>query len=342
MELFIAWYYGDAKYQSIDENCSVALSLTNVPRKWTVCKWNFAPRKLLVGSGPSDRRKKIGLEENRQIVKRQFDLVDDFDGDVFLINPDFRLFKKHSKKELMQRLKLNLLNAQRHMDEFQKQGPPKNVRPLGVIHGFDEKSLIECAHSLKEMGYEYFALGSQETISRLDRGSIAAFINTLSKEVNYLHVLGVSSMDLFREYSISGVSSIDSSTPIKEAFTNGFYFSQPLQRYKICTERLNVNWIRGWGYANLVCNPIWEKRCGHLCDGLDARLKKRVSKVEDIPSCDCPVCRKFGIQEGLLLVGKKIYNNRRALHSYFHIKREIYCLLDNPFREREGALEVIK
>jgi len=268
--------------------------------------------------------------------------LDDFKSDTFLVNPDFRLFKKHSKKELMQRWNLNLWNAQRHIDEFTRQSLPKNLRPLGVIHGFDEKSLIECARHLKEMGYEYFALGSQETISRLDRGSIATFINALPKEVSYLHVLGVSSMDLFKEYSVTGVSSIDSSTPIKEAFTNGFYFSRPLQRYKICTERLNVNWIRGWGYANLVCNPIWQKKCGRLCDDLNANLKKRVSTVEDLPSCDCPVCHKFGVQEGLLLVGKKIYNNRRALHNYFHIKREFHSLLHNSFREREGALEIIK
>lgn len=342
MEFFVAWYYGDPEYQSIDKNCSVALSLTNVPRSWTVNKWDYTPRKLIVGCGPYDRRKKSGLEGNKQILKRQLDLVDDFNGDVFLPNPDFRLLKKHGKKELIQRWKLNLLNAKRHMDEFQKQTPPKNVRPLGVIHGFNEKSLIECAHYLKKIGYEYFALGSQETISRLDRGSIATFINTLSKEVNYLHVLGVSSMDLFKEYSVSNVSSIDSSTPIKEAFTNGFYFSQPLQRFKICTERLNVNWIKKWGYANLLCNPIWEKKCNHLCENLNTNLKKRVIKVEQLPTCGCPVCRKFGIQQGLLLIGKKIYNNRRALHNYFHIKREFHSLLGNPFQETKHAIEYIR
>jgi len=343
MEMFVAWYTGDSEYQSIDVNCSVLVSLTNVSKKWTAQKWHFPPRKLIVASGRPEKRGHLGLTSIDQILSAQLKLTANLERDAFLCYPDFPLPRKIvSVAHAREMLEKNLKNADSYYAKFEaKRSEFPNFVPLGIIHGYDYDSLVNMAKQLRKIGYKHFALGSQEAKSRLDRGTIASFVETLLKVVGYLHILGVTSSDLFSGYLPTGIHSIDSATPVKEAFTNGIYFSNPIRRFKICTERLNVNWIQEWGYASLVCSPFFESSCGKLCKDVDEKFRERIVRYDSLPECGCPVCKKLGVVEGLLRVGSKKYNNRRALHNYFHMKKEFQLMLDNPFLERIASIDYV-
>jgi hypothetical protein len=344
LEMYIAWYAGDPEYQAIDMNCNVVVSLTNVSVNWTTRKWRFSPKKLILNCGVPKKRNMIGLTRPKDVLLTQIKVINDFKGEVFVCPPDIPLPRKiPASINVNEILEQNIKNARAYYEEYQRLSAQfPNIKPIGIIHGYDDKSLLVMTRKLMEIGYQYFALGSQEAKSRLDRGSIASFIETLVKTVGYIHVLGVTSTDLHTQYlPLSLVHSVDSSTPIKEAFTNGIYFSNPIRRFKICTERLNIDWVRHWGYASLVCNPFRGLSCGRVCEGIEENFKNRIVDFRRLPPCDCPVCRKFGQEEGLFHIGKKIYNNRRALHNYFHLKKEFEAILDNPFLERHEAIESI-
>jgi hypothetical protein len=345
MEIYVAWYTGDPEYQAIDLNANLVVSLTNVSMRWNVKKWNFLPRKLIVNAGVVEKRKKLGLKNPKDVLLRQLEIIDDCSIETFICPPDFPLPRKPLHNfDLDQILNENIKNAKIYYQEFQKLASslPQNIKLMGIIHGYDEESLFRVVKELTNIGYCYFALGSQEAKSRLDRGSIASFINKLIQIVKYLHVLGVTSVDLHQKYiPLSLIHSVDSATPIKESYNNGIYFSHPLRRFKVCTERLNINWIKNWGYASLVCNPFRVNNCDKSCKKVEEHLKHRIVNFTDLPVCKCPVCRKFGQVEGLFRTGRKVFNNRRALHNYFHLKKEFETIITNPFREREGCMEFI-
>jgi queuine/archaeosine tRNA-ribosyltransferase len=344
MEMYVAWYTGDPEFQAIDANCNVLVDLTSVSKKWTCDRWRFMPLKMIISSGKSEKREDWGLTSPEKVLENQTRILSNFEGNAFFCYPDIPL-KKVSAQQAEKIYKQNIENAKTYYAQFkQYQSNFPNAKPLGIVHGYDAGSILNATAELENIGYKYFALGSQEIKSRLNRGSIASFIKLLLGKVKYLHILGVTSVDLFSGYLKelgASINSIDSSTPVKEAFTNGFYFSKPTGRFKVCTERLNINWIREWGYAKLVCSPFRTPSCKHECEQVEDTLKHRIVNHKDLPRCKCPVCKKYGTAEGLLRVGKKIYNNRRAVHSYFHLKKEFEEMLENPFEERVSCSDFI-
>lgn len=298
MEFFVAWYYGDPIYPIVDNECCMLISPPNIPKKWTVNNFNPKPVNVMIDSGAYRHMDEKGLRvSQKEAFDRQVDILGDF-RPAILCHLDFPIPRKDISKEKKQRrVEITINNANTFYDLFLNSFDSEDkVQPLGVIQGFDEASISHCCTELKKMGFSIFGVGSVARLSRLNRKVIANRVIQISKMVNPIHVFGVSSILLMKMLSqIPEVISIDSTTPIKEAIYSGIIYSEPLRRFKISTPHFEKKWSKKYGYAKILTKPL---------------------------SCDCPICREFG-PKVLFKRGKKKFNNLRALHNYYHLKREI-------------------
>jgi len=156
-------------------------------------------------------------------------------------------------------------------------------------------SLIFSAENMKDLGFDLYGIGSIAKISKHNREEIKTRIKLVKNIVNKrLHVFGVTSIDLMQFFKEIGVYSIDSTTPIKEAIYSGIIYSNPFRRFKISTKHFRDEWSKKYGFSNILNTPL---------------------------KCNCPVCNLD--PELIMKRGKKVLNNLRAVHNYYHLKKLI-------------------
>jgi queuine/archaeosine tRNA-ribosyltransferase len=175
--------------------------------------------------------------------------------------------------------------------------PPVPVEPIGVIQGYDADSVYNSGVALAEMGYRRFAVGSLIALMRRHRYDDIRHMVAAAYEAvgSRLHVLGVTSPNLFDDFKRLGVESLDSSTPIREAVQGGIHYSHPYRRF------------RAPGVTPAAHDMLRSKRPGTALD-------------RPLP-CPCPVCQVDPYR--LFQLGSKAAANHRSLHNYFHLKWEI-------------------
>ena len=373
MEFYTAWWPGDPRYHFYDQNSYFLINITSVSNSWNIKKmsrenltrpWLYNqeflyPNKVIVSSGKPDNRAKRKIITIEETLKRQIELINDLDFEECLfLHPDTPVPLKKGKKGIKEKFDLNIKNAEKYLENTENGNISGFISIVGVVHGNNAKSLENCANQLIDFGYKYLALGNREFISKYDRKGIADSIQAIIRKNVKVHVLGVSSFDLFSRFPelCSLVNSIDSSTPIMEGKNVGIYFNHintPLKgiiRFKVCTPKLwppiaKTPWLSRYGFAGLICAPInWpEKKCSEICSKFK-KLKARILFDLDKIDCTCSNCLNHGV-EGILTVrkeGQKILNNRRAIHNIYHMKMELSNILKknggklmNPFKPRE-------
>lgn len=290
----------------VDKNCSMLVSPPNVPKNWSVEKIYPEPRSIMVDSGAFKYIDDVGVLgiSQKEAFQSQLRVLGNHRPGI-LCHLDFPIPRKSnlSVEEKQSRVEITIENAKIFHDLFLDNfDEADGVLPLGVIQGWNDQSVEYCARELKSIGFSLFGVGSVARLSRINRKEIVRRVVRISKIVQPLHLFGVTSIQLMKVFgTLSGVNSLDSSTPIKEAIYSGIMYSDPLRRYKIGTPHFKRVWKRRYGYAKILNKPL---------------------------PCLCFVCKNFG-KEMLLKRGKKIYNNLRALHNYYHLKRELNRVVSN-------------
>jgi len=128
-----------------------------------------------------------------------------------LIIPEF-YHQKH------QRMNITINNA-REMMELYKVGN-YNFKPIGAVQGWDPSSYTECAKQLINMGYDYIALGGMVRSQTKDIIAVLKELKPiLPKNIN-LHLFGIARLDSIKEFASLGVTSIDSASPLRQAWTD--------------------------------------------------------------------------------------------------------------------------
>jgi tRNA-guanine family transglycosylase len=307
MDLFASWYSKDPEYSWVDPECKVLVSPTSVPKSWTVCEFLTRPKEIMVDSGSFhyiDVSENKLIKTQKEVFENQLKILNGF-APAIMCHLDFAIPRNCvSKSQMNERIEITIENAEKFYDLFLKNADRlKGVEPLSVIQGYDIESARYCALKLRDIGFNRFGIGSVARLSRIKRNEILARVAEIRRIVKNLHVFGVTSVRIMKEFQRIGVSSIDSSTPIKEAIYSGIIYSCPFRRYKIGTPHFKENWSKKYGYAKILDNAM---------------------------PCDCPVCRNFG-SHILMLRGKKSWNNFRALHNYYHLKKELCGGIANLF-----------
>ena len=93
-----------------------------------------------------------------------------------------------------------------------------SFEPLGVAQGWSPKSYAASVKALQKMGYDYIALGGMVPLKSPEIRACLAEIDKVRSPGTRLHLLGVSRTEHLPEFSRLGIASIDSTSPLRQAF----------------------------------------------------------------------------------------------------------------------------
>lgn len=117
-------------------------------------------------------------------------------------------------QECKRRQKITLENAK----FFLEKSHDKNFIPLGVAHGWNPSSYVESVESLIKTGYDYITLGGMVPLKTTQILEVLKEVSKVRKTDTKFHLLGISRLDNIEAYEKYGVASIDSTTPLQQAF----------------------------------------------------------------------------------------------------------------------------
>lgn len=232
--------------------------------------------------------------------------------------------------------------------------------PVGAIQGWDVASYVEAASALVNMGYDYLALGGLAR-SRTPEVEevVTSVIGAIPNHVR-LHAFGISRPLLLARFLELGVASVDSASPIRQAWlsaTDNYY--APHRTYTairipiVDQERPKVGTLVSRSDASFTALKIAESealaavraydRGGlglrptlHALTALDSLLAARLDgqraerRVElyrqtlrDKPwqRCPCTICRALGVE--VILFRGNNRNRRRGFHNLWQVHRTL-------------------
>jgi hypothetical protein len=90
--------------------------------------------------------------------------------------------------------------------------------PVGAAQGWSPKSYAFCVAELQKMGYRRIALGGMVALKSAEVLEVLAGVATVRHSETELHLLGLNRMDHVAAFRGYGVTSIDSTSPLTQAF----------------------------------------------------------------------------------------------------------------------------
>lgn len=156
-------------------------------------------------------------------------------GFTYGVALDHLIFPTMPDAERTRRLKITLDNAQEFLD--QRTALNYRVIPVGIAQGWDAASRRDAIQRLLDMGYDHLAIGGMARSSNQDiRETLQVIYPVLQEkdQVKMLHLFGVARLSLVPDLMHYGVTSADSSSPIRRAFLGtgeDNYWSQGGQKY---------------------------------------------------------------------------------------------------------------
>jgi hypothetical protein len=235
--------------------------------------------------------------------------------------------------------------------------------PVGAIQGWDIASYVEAATALVAMGYDYLAIGglARSRTSTIEK-IVSTVVTSLPSHVR-LHVFGVSRPTLLAHFLALGVESVDSASPIRQAWlssTDNYYAPDrtytairiPVvdqERSKIGTliNRSNASFsalqlaetealaaIRDYDRGTLGLRATlraladFDRLLASRLDGQRARqrFERYRQTLRDKPwqSCSCTVCRNLGVE--IILFRGNNRNRRRGFHNLWLVQQRLASL----------------
>lgn len=148
-----------------------------------------------------------------------FDFGISVDHVILAYNPKFDDISPSLNKEVFEHLKRQEITLQL-ASEFIKEHRANNLRfvPMGVAQGWSPKSFMAAVAALQDMGYDYIALGGMVPLKTTDIKACLESINEIRKPETKFHLLGVTRVNSIPTFEMFGVSSFDSTSPLRQAF----------------------------------------------------------------------------------------------------------------------------
>ncbi|GBF31831.1 hypothetical protein DCCM_0015 [Desulfocucumis palustris] len=287
IDFFMCWSDSDPFYQTYFENCSILISLAHVSQSWDISRFPVQPTKLMVDSGAfaalSNPR---WTPTQSQIFNLQLNISKGSAVPTILCHLDTPLPPGNmDTMDVYRKIESTVANAYEFIQLFKSAGLPPNFKSMGVIQGNSYNTITFCANELSRAGFDHLGIGSLATIYKADiiLERVRAAASVVGPD---LHVFGISGLDVTAELMAMGIRSIDSSRPMKVAMYNCLLYSNPLRQYKL----------------------------------KDSKVKEKATIDSPLP-CDCPICKKDPAL--IFRAGKKRYHNMRAVHNYYHLRREL-------------------
>lgn len=287
-DFYICWADSDPIYQSYFEGCNVLVSPAHIPKSWNVSRFPVQPAKIMVDSGAFAALTNPGWRPTQsQTFSQQLSISRGSSAPTILCHLDSPLPPGDiDALEVYRRVEATVANAYEFVQLFKSAGLPPNFKSMGIIQGNSYSTIAFCANEMARAGFDYLGIGSLATIykSEIILERVRAAANVVGPG---LHVFGISAMGVTAELMAMGIRSMDSSRPMKVAMYNCLLYSGPLRTYKL----------------------------------KDSRVKEVRATLDSPLPCDCPICKKDPAL--IFRAGEKRYHNMRAVHNYYHLRREL-------------------
>lgn len=130
--------------------------------------------------------------------------------------PEYRPNDKIGLNKWRERQEITLQMAK----EFQQKTKLSKTifRPVGVAQGWSPCSYVESVKALQKMNYKRIGLGGMVTMKTLEIIETLSAINEVRKPDVEFHLFGVTRCDFVKNFSDYGVTSFDSTSPLRQAF----------------------------------------------------------------------------------------------------------------------------
>ena len=219
--------------------------------------------------------------------------------------------------------------------------------PIGVAQGWSPESYATAVQQLQDMGYSYIALGGMIGLKTTEIIACLRVIQPSLRQGTRLHILGVTRLDSFREFAGLGVTSIDSTSPLRQAFKDmkdNYYApdrtftalrvpqveANPQLVRKIKGGKVDQQLARRLEQACLKTLNDFDQGRTSVGAALDSLLTyedlyhdgksfgpiyREVLELAPWKACPCDVCRALGIHVMLFRGAER--NRRRGFHNLF-------------------------
>ncbi len=134
------------------------------------------------------------------------------------ISVDHLVFGADDREGQRYRYDLTLENAQEFYDKHQAQG--REWVPMAAVQGWNVDSYVQAAQECVAIGYDYLAVGGLVKSTTVEITSVLEAIRDAVGDDIRIHALGVARFASIRDFLRIGVTSVDSATYLRRAWTS--------------------------------------------------------------------------------------------------------------------------
>jgi hypothetical protein len=265
--------------------------------------------------------------------------------DHVILGYDATLDRSNAPAEWRKRQEITLDLAAEFLKEHAARG--SRFQPLGVAQGWSPESYAYSVESLRKMGYKYVALGGMVPLKTHEIVACLEGLQQVRGGDMQFHLLGVTRCEHVREFGHYGVTSFDSTSPLRQAFKDlkdNYYTpdrtytairvpqvqANPSLLKRILSGQVNQAEARKLEQECMKVLLLFDKGGVSVDDALHpllayARLydegrdqaRPYRETLTDAPwkKCECDICRRIGIH--VLLFRGAERNRRRGFHNLF-------------------------
>jgi len=271
-----------------------------------------------------------------------FDFGISLDHIVFAFETPKSKVQGEELEECVRRQNLTLEYA----EIFLEKSKDKHYIPMGVAHGWNPESYRDAVEKLIRMGYEYITLGGMVPLKTNQILAVLEAVSEARTPDTKFHLLGISRLENVEAFEKYGVASIDSTTPLQQAFKDekknfhrgGTEYFTALRipqldgnltmSRKIKSGEVDQDEARRLEQGALEAVRAYAERKVGLESALNALMDykklyagnekyrdeyRRTLEARPWESCNCEICRKIGV-EVILFRGSE-RNKRRGFHN---------------------------
>ncbi|MCY1046709.1 tRNA-guanine transglycosylase DpdA [Corallococcus sp. bb12-1] len=152
----------------------------------------------------------------------QFDYGVSLDHIILLFKPEADApgaLRDLVSEELRERRELTLRLAKEFLQKHKAGG--YSFEPVGVAQGWSPLSYADSVRALQKMGYRSIALGGMVPLKTNEIIACLEAIHEIRKPGVQFHLLGISRPEHLKTFARLGITSFDSTSPLRQAFKDG-------------------------------------------------------------------------------------------------------------------------
>lgn len=289
IKFFISWTECDPLFQKYDSECNVLLSPSLLTSEWSIRKWDVKPKAIFIDSGSYSSNKYLPVSE---IIKDQSRISSgwEFNNNIYFAHPDVMLPSGSTYDEEIMIIRNNLERAKEYIELFSKN--KLSGIPVGIIQASCEEDLLCSYYHLKEIGYEYYAIGSISKRMKVEKEILKNTLEIINThKLGPIHMFGITLPLIADSDILENVTSFDTSTPIKLGYYGTVLYTNPFRRYLIKPNSHQKHRDNNFAFRQHLEEPI---------------------------ECHCPICSDN--RAALIQTDSKTAKINRIIHNYFQIK----------------------